>query len=689
MKKKIRVVMCCSDINSIKGGMVTVMRNYLEYQGFEKSRITYVATHREGSRPAKAICFIKAYIRILFILLREKADLLHLHMSERGSFYRKACLVRLGRHFGIPVIIHHHGAEFEDFYEKLSARKKKYARNILESADCNLVLSALLKQKLLEKAPNARAEVLHNAVPAMDHPVDPGSGDRIIMLGCQGKRKGSYDLLDALAAIGQRLPPKITVWMCGDGDVDGVRAYSEKLGLSERVAHVGWIEGEEKDKCLERAMMHVLPSYREGLPMSVLETMGRGIPNICTAVASVPEVIRDGENGFLIRPGDVKLLGQRILEITENKELRGRLGQEGYRTVKRSFSMDACAMRLEGIYGDIINTKHPEAKEGHRKKKKRKVTEKWKKALHVFAGIFVLCILTGVAIAGFNRVGNQKFRETFYQIGSGKISTDVRIIQISDLHSSSFGEDNQELVTRIRELEPDLIAMTGDMIEEKSGDAAVTLKLCGQLRKIAPVCFTYGNHETMAAFDYNDMSLEEIDALLGCDENSRGPEGFWELEDGLKSKLEELGIHVLWNQPVTLTAGGNQIDIYGVLTCHPYAFWQYTGESYQQFRYGDQDHFKLMLCHEPYIYETWTGDSWADLSLSGHTHGGGVRIPYIGGVFEYRYGFLPEFGRKKHLVSGRYDVEGCPLIISNGISKNDWFRINNPPELVVIDVNRY
>lgn len=312
-----------------------------------------------------------------------------------------------------------------------------------------------------------------------------------------------------------------------------------------------------------------------------------------------------------------------------------------------------------------------------------------KKVLHVAAGLLIMCLLSGIAIIGYNRVKNSNFTETYFQVGSGKISDNMRIIQISDLHNAVYGENNSEMVERIRKLSPDLIALTGDIIEEKSGDAANTLALCEQLVEIAPVYFIYGNHETIRSFDYNDMSLDEIDMLLGCDESNRSSEGFWEMEDELKAELESLGVHVLWNEYDTVTVGKDSVDIYGVLTGHPYAFWQYAGETYEEFRYENMDHFKLMLCHEPYIYETWSGDSWADLSLSGHTHGGEVRIPYIGGIFEYRFGWFPEFGKKKHLISGRYDVEGRPLIISNGMSGNDWLRINNAPELVIVDINRY
>lgn len=145
--------------------------------------------------------------------------------------------------------------------------------------------------------------------------------------------------------------------MCGDEDVNGVKEYIKNLGLSNRVAWVGWISGEEKEKCLEKTLLHILPSYREALPMSILETMGRGIPNISTNIASIPEVIQDGQNGFLIHPGDVNLLQDRILALLENKTLYNDFSQKSYQTIKNEFSLTSCVGKLEEIY-DVVLQEH-------------------------------------------------------------------------------------------------------------------------------------------------------------------------------------------------------------------------------------------------------------------------------------------------------------------------------------------
>lgn len=351
---RIRVFMCGSDIHTVKGGIVSVVQNYLRYNGWEKAEITYFVTHTEGSKARKVLCFVSGGCRFCFQLLRRRCDLVHLHVSERGSFYRKALLVRLCHRRHIPVILHHHGAEFEDFYAKMNDKEKAYVRRILEMADCNLVLSEFLRGQMLEKAPSANVIVLHNAVQAPAEREYHQQSRRIVMLGRQGWRKGSFDLLQAVADIDGKLPQDVSLWMCGDGDVEGVRKKAEELGISHRLAYTGWVDGNGKEDCLAEAMVHVLPSYREGLPMSILETMGRGIPNISTRIASIPEVILDDETGFLMEPGDIGRLSALLLRMADDWKLRDRLSQGGFRLVSEKFSLKTNIAALEGIYERLM-----------------------------------------------------------------------------------------------------------------------------------------------------------------------------------------------------------------------------------------------------------------------------------------------------------------------------------------------
>ena len=352
-EEEIHVLMCCSDIRSFRGGMVTVVKNYLEYDGWKRTEIRFIPTHKSGGNMTKILCFAVALFKIIALFSQKKVDVVHLHMSERGSFYRKAILTRLCCFFHTAVILHHHGAEFEDFYEKLGKGGKRYVRRILEMADCNLVLSQSQVRELKKKAPSARVRVLHNAIHTEAKRCYNTKASGIIMLGYQGRRKGTYDLVEAVAQIRDRIPEDCRLWLCGDGEVDAVKERIRSLGMEKMVAHIGWIEGEQKEACLREAAVHVLPSYREVLPMSILETMGRGIPNISTKIAAIPEVITDGKDGVLIEPGEIERLGEKLLWLLQDEKLRETMSRNAYRRVQEEFSLESCAKRLEKLYEEL------------------------------------------------------------------------------------------------------------------------------------------------------------------------------------------------------------------------------------------------------------------------------------------------------------------------------------------------
>lgn len=348
--RKLCVLMCCSDIRTVKGGMVTITKNYLNCEHWKSCEFIFIPTHRDGGKLIKVLFFLRAYIKIFFLLLRRTVNIAHLHMSERGSFYRKDHVARLCHFFSIPVIFHHHGAEFEDFYHALPAGKKNHVRKVLETAELNLVLSVCLARLYQDKAPNAKIEVLYNAVNVPDTNSYSAHCTTILLLGRLGKRKGTYDFLKALKLAAKELPPGTQCYLCGDGDIQQVKGLVSKWGLEHLIAYIGWADDKMKEQLFKASGVHILPSYSEGLPMSILETMAHGIPNISTDIASIPEVIEDGRNGFLIRPGDVMALKEKMVILLKNQELKEQFSVNSYVMIKEKFSSVQMVKRLENCY---------------------------------------------------------------------------------------------------------------------------------------------------------------------------------------------------------------------------------------------------------------------------------------------------------------------------------------------------
>lgn len=355
--KKMKVLIVGSDLK-VKGGMVSVIRNYIDEKNWSHSEITYIPSYIENSLLPMLTYYLKAIILIQKHLMSKQVDLVHLHMSERGSFYRKSTLIMLCKLYRVKIILHHHGAEFENFYLFSNKVVKRYIRYILNTVDLNLVLSHRLVPMLQGIQPKAKVKVLYNAVRNYPNIRYNPLAKGVLILGRLGERKGTYDLLRAIRYLDQRLPKELIFYLCGDGEIDQVEDLVIDYRIEHRIGHIGWIDAAKKEEILKDTMIHVLPSYNEGLPMSILETMAYGIPNISTRIASIPEVILHEKNGYLIEPGDLEALAIYIEKLVKDTKLRTAMSQQAYRMIQQRFSIENHMERLEQYYKKVINNEY-------------------------------------------------------------------------------------------------------------------------------------------------------------------------------------------------------------------------------------------------------------------------------------------------------------------------------------------
>lgn len=299
--------------------------------------------------------------------------------------------------------------------------------------------------------------------------------------------------------------------------------------------------------------------------------------------------------------------------------------------------------------------------------------------------IFV-AIAASIAVVGCNYITNRNFKETFYSVSSLKVNNKIRVIQISDLHDCNYGAQNEKLLHRVEKLSPDLIVLTGDILDSHSQSTDAVVTFSKALAETAPTYFIYGNNEVERF--YNDpLTQDSLDEKFGFTDETRDAQKLLELTDDFTAALESAGVRVLKNSTETITVGTTRVDIFGVLTSNPSSFWSYAGDSFDSYIYSNENHLKITAIHEPLVFEEYAPDFWGDLMLAGHTHGGTVKIPLIGPLYTHGGGLLPE--RSGHYVYGRYDVQGKPLIVSGGLENNNLLRINNSPELVIVDINKF
>ena len=301
-------------------------------------------------------------------------------------------------------------------------------------------------------------------------------------------------------------------------------------------------------------------------------------------------------------------------------------------------------------------------------------------------GMCFVCVATAVVVVLCCYIGNRNFRETFYSTSSIKVDGNVRVIQISDLHGASYGENNKKLLERVEALNPDVIICTGDIVDSSGADIDFAVTLAEGLSKIAPSYYVYGNNEVESIYDF-PLNEKELDKQFGFDKDTRDESALLKIEDTFEEKLEEAGIKVLKNEKDTIKVKTMTVDVYGVLTSNPSCFWSYSEKAFLDYIYENPGNLKITAVHEPFIFEEFSPDFWGDLMICGHTHGGVVRVPILGPLYTKEGGLFPE--RSGRFVYGRYDAAGKPLIVSSGLENSSVLRINNQPELVVIDINKF
>lgn len=349
--KDINVLLISPSLSN-KGGITTVVKNYLSYSG-ENIKYFAVETQIEKNIFVKIIVFIFALIRIKRILKKEHIDIVHMHISEKGSIYRAKKIVKIIKKKKLKIILHHHGAEFLNWYNGLSAKRKKSVSLLLESVDKNIVLSELLMQKYNKFFITNNFDYIYNGVRTYGNNLYLKNFDDrniVLFLGRVGERKGIYDLIEVFSKC--KFDEEIVLAICGDGELEKVKSIISKNNV-KNIKIYGWIGEREKKEIFGKTLINILPSYNEGLPMTILETMSFGIPNISTNIASIPEVI-NSSNGFLISPGDKKGLFEILNQLCKNKNALKEYSMNAYTQIYNNFSIESQIVKTKKIYDELI-----------------------------------------------------------------------------------------------------------------------------------------------------------------------------------------------------------------------------------------------------------------------------------------------------------------------------------------------
>lgn len=335
-----------------RGGIASVISTYRHSKLWDTYDCRWLSTMDDRNGWTKVAAFLGALARSGPLLGR--ADIVHVHTASRTSFYRKSVFLALARLLGKKVVLQVHGGGFADFAAGQNRLGRWVMRRSLGASDAVLVLSETKARELREVLPAIEARIMPNPAPPVCASVEGQgkSAGTVLFAGWIEQRKGVFDLLEAFAVVAQSRPQARLV-MAGKGRIAEAAARAAALGIADRVTFPGWLQGEALARVYAQAEVFCLPSYVEGVPMSVLEAMSYGTAVVASRVGGIPDVIEHGRSGLLVEPGNVAELVDTLVGLLGDGDQRERLASAARQTVEEHYTLAAVSARLDDLYQQL------------------------------------------------------------------------------------------------------------------------------------------------------------------------------------------------------------------------------------------------------------------------------------------------------------------------------------------------
>lgn len=334
-----------------KGGMATVINNYYKYGLSDKVELKYIETINDKNIFIKFFKEKVALINFLFNI--NKYDILHAHLASRRSAFRKSMYIRIAKRKNKYIVAHIHGGGFKKFLdEECSNEKRMYIINSLNMCDKIIVLSNDWYEYFSTFIDKEKIIIIENSVFVPSSNYSTQDNYNILFLGRLEKDKGIYDLLESFSYVVNKYK-NAKLYIAGSGEDNLVEKKINKLEISKNIEMLGWVSSDEITKVIKCCSLFVLPSYFEAMPMSLLESMAFGCIPVVSNVGGIPCVIKDGVNGFLVTPGDIAELKNKILKIfnktTDEREI---ISNNAYNTIFDKYNIKKSLDKIIEVYNE-------------------------------------------------------------------------------------------------------------------------------------------------------------------------------------------------------------------------------------------------------------------------------------------------------------------------------------------------
>ena len=334
-----------------KGGIAQTMYTY-EQQVFNEFRYVENSTH--GSRIAKLWCLFSALARFVWICAWDRnIKIVHIHTASNFSFRRSMWFVNLARLCGKKTILHIHGGGFKKFYNA----NKNSVRKSLMRCDVVVALTRQWRDFFTVEVGLPNVQVINNVVPPPSCVnTEHDNYVHVLYLGLISQKKGVFDLIETVGKHIEQFE-NLRIHLAGTGEekqIQKMHSLIDHYGLDNLIAFEGWVDGEKKDKLLSICNVFILPSYIEGLPISILEAMAARMAILATNVGGIPSIVKNQVNGFLFNPGDQEQMARLLKKMMNEPDMLNEMREQSFQMVQPFFP-EAVAEQLACLYYGLLN----------------------------------------------------------------------------------------------------------------------------------------------------------------------------------------------------------------------------------------------------------------------------------------------------------------------------------------------
>jgi glycosyltransferase involved in cell wall biosynthesis len=352
------------------GGISTLISDILRSPLTRTFDVRHIVSQvDEYKKFGKLLLALSALARFVWALCWWRPQLVYVHVGGNASLYRKIAFIVVGRLAGKRVLTHCHAGNFEPYFAEQGRLGRKLILWGLGKGSKFIAVSLAMERLLVSLWPGIPCVMTPygiNAALFAGRRAPDERFVRLLFIGKMGFLKGERDLLRALQRV-VKVAPNFRLDMLGQLS-DTITVECHDSGLQPLIDHLGPVSLEQRLAFFKRADVFVLPTYAEGTPISMLEAMAAGLPVVSTPVGGIPDVVEDGVEGYIVEPGDVEALADRLVRLINDPERRRAMGQSAQDKV-RPFNWDVVLPQLENeirqaIEGNI--TPHPSGENAER-----------------------------------------------------------------------------------------------------------------------------------------------------------------------------------------------------------------------------------------------------------------------------------------------------------------------------------